>query len=74
MLYMIDRRPVMISALCLSIHSVFVDVLFHVHSAKHHSLFRMFVLVVFFIIMILSSGLFNFVSIVSRSINSPSLC
>ena len=35
MLYMIDRRPVIISALYLSIHSVFVDVMFHIHSANH---------------------------------------
>ena len=36
MLYMIDRRPVIISALYLSIHSVFV----HIHSANHHSRFE----------------------------------
>ena len=35
MLYMIDRWPVIISALYLSIHSVFVDVMFHIHSANH---------------------------------------
>ena len=32
---MIDGRPVIISALYLSIHSVFVDVMFHVHSVNH---------------------------------------
>ena len=37
MLYMIDRRPVIISAIYLSIHSVFVDVMFHIHSANHRS-------------------------------------
>ena len=40
MLYMIDRWPVIISALYLSIHSVFVDVIFHIHSANHHSRFE----------------------------------
>ena len=37
MLYMIDRRPVIVSALYLSIHSVFVDVMFHIHSANHRN-------------------------------------
>ena len=32
MLYIIDQRPVIIY---LSIHSVFVDVMFHIHSANH---------------------------------------
>ena len=71
MLYMIDQRPVIISALYLSIHSVFVDVIFHIHSANHHSrsectsgfLHR------------LSSGLFFYcISLVSGSINSTSPC
>ena len=68
MLYMIDRRPVIISALYFSIHSVFVDVIFHIHSANHsrsectsgflHPL---------------SSGLFCYcISLVSGSINSTS--
>ena len=33
MLYMIDWRPVIISALYPSIRSVFVDVMFHIHSS-----------------------------------------
>ena len=32
MLYMIDRRRVIIYALYLSIHCVFVDVMFHIHT------------------------------------------
>ena len=35
MLCMIDQRPVIISALYFSIDSVFVDVMFHIHSAYH---------------------------------------
>ena len=46
MLYMIDRRLVIIAALYLSIHSVFVDVM---HSANHRSRSEC-ILVVFFII------------------------
>ena len=61
MLYMIDRRPVVISALYLSICSVFVDVMFIAA-----------VLVVFFTIMILWALIFF--PIVSGSINSSSPC
>jgi hypothetical protein len=71
MLYMIDRRPVIISALYLSIHSAFVDVKFHINSAKHHSHSEC----TSGLLHPLSTGLFCYcISIVSGSINSTSPC
>ena len=60
MLYMIDRRPVIISALYLSIHSVFVDVMFHIYTlckshvgcmaeSAHHTLWHAYIVLLAFL-------------------------